>query len=158
MFVWFLHLSLVFFFRVEIGRRGLSIGEIWQEYLGSALERFEARATLRYKPPQEGGNPAVRPPCSTATFRLVCNARSTTMRRLLIAAALGMGLVSTGIIGGEAFASPLDHTARYHPTQAQPVHYEHRDSIVARHYYRPAPRWHHYVRHDDGHGYRYAHR
>lgn len=65
------------------------------------------------------------------------------MRRLLIAASLGLGLLAAGG-AGSAFARPLDTHARPEQARVTRVEYGHR------HVYAPPPRhWHHPVHHDD---------
>ena len=73
------------------------------------------------------------------------------MRRFVIAAALGVGLISTTGLAGSAFARPVSEAMHARPVQ--PVHYEYSHGRFDRHEER-AFRGHHH-RHEWRRGYDY---
>ncbi|RYH13306.1 MAG: hypothetical protein EON57_02190 [Alphaproteobacteria bacterium] len=85
------------------------------------------------------------------------------MRSLLVAAALGLGLLAAGATGGDAAASPYRGTTPAMGPMVMPVHYEHRG--YHRPHYVPPPRHHwrhapppprHGWRHPRAHHYQYG--
>lgn len=66
------------------------------------------------------------------------------MRRLIVAAALGLGMLAAGATGHDAVASPYRATIPAFSQAPVPVHYEHRS--YHRPHYAPPPH-HHWRRH-----------
>jgi len=84
-----------------------------------------------------------------------------TMRRLLFATMIGLGLLAGGGVVGSASARPVVNQMALHasdrPALVTPVHDNYRRPYYApppRHWHRPGPRWHDYSRHERRHDYR----
>jgi hypothetical protein len=89
-----------------------------------------------------------------------------TMHRLLVAVALGVGLLTGGSVVGAATARPVGDRAVPHTIDrtalVTPVHDEyarpHYYAPPPRHWHRPEPRWHDHSRYERHDGYRYGSR
>jgi hypothetical protein len=117
-----------------------------------------ARFTRRYNLPWDGGNPALIAPCPKAHHAASNILQEDTMRRLLVAAALGLGILAVGATGHDAAASPYRGTVPALSQSPVLVHYEHRG--YHRPHYAPPPR-HHWRRYapppPPRHGWRHPH-
>jgi hypothetical protein len=99
--------------------------------------------------PDKYCNEATNKPCLEAILHQSKHQMEHTMRRLLIASSLGLGLLSAGGLISSSFASSAgDHLAP-RPTDRSalisPVNYDNHHSHYvppARHWYRNAPQWH----------------
>jgi hypothetical protein len=118
------------------------------------------RETIRYVPPDKYCNRAINRPCRNAILPLATKPMEQTMHRLLIAASLGLGLLSAGGLIGSAFASPAGNHLASHATDRSAlvtsVHDDGHHSRWAppvRHWHR---QWHEHSQYHRPDGYRYS--
>ena len=99
------------------------------------------RGTIRYMLPDKYCNRAMNKPWRDAILHLANNLMEHTMRRLLIASSLGLGLLFTGGLISSSFASPVGHLvprSTDRPALVNPVH----NNSYHSHYVPPARHWH----------------